>query len=78
MPEEPKPVHEIEFLSYKLKSTSLILGAEGISNVAAQLETLGWEESLAHAGQYYKELHMSYERVKPVLIKKLVLLQSPV
>jgi len=50
MPEEPKPAHEIEFLSYKLKSTSLILGAEGVSNVAAQLEMLGREENLGHVG----------------------------
>jgi len=73
-----KNARKIEFLSHKLKSTSLIFGAEGVSNVAAQLEMLGREENLEHAGQYYKELHMSYERVKPVLIKKLVLMQSPV
>jgi len=69
---------KIEFLSHKLKSTSLIFGAEGVSNVAAQLELLGRDESLEHAGQYYKELHISYERVKPVLIKKLVQMENPV
>lgn len=73
-----KNAQKIEFLSHKLKSTSLIFGAEGVSNVAAQLEMLGREEKLEHAGQYYKELHMSYERVKPVLKKKLVLMHSPV
>ena len=73
-----RDAQKIEFLSHKLKSTSLIFGAEGVSNVAAQLEMLGREEKLEHAGQYYKELHISYERVKPVLIKKLVLMQSPV
>jgi len=70
-------MHKIEFSSHKLKSTSLIFGAEGGSNVTAQLEMLGREENLEHAGQYYKELHMSYELVKPVLIKKLVLMESP-
>ena len=73
-----KNANQVEFLSHKLKSTSLIFGAEGVSNVAAQLEMLGREENLEHAGQYYKELHISYERVKPVLIKKLVLMESPI
>ena len=69
---------KIEFLAHQLKSTSLVFGAEGVSNIAAQLEMLGREENLEDAGQYYKELHMSYERVKPVLHKKLVLMHSPV
>jgi CheY-like chemotaxis protein/HPt (histidine-containing phosphotransfer) domain-containing protein len=73
-----KDAHKIEFLAHKLKSTSLIFGAEGVSNVAAQLEMLGRGENLEDAGQYYKELHMSFERVKPVLRKKLVLMYSPV
>lgn len=73
-----KNAQQIEFLAHKLKSTSLIFGAEGVSNVAAQLEMLGREDDLEHAGQYYKELHMSFERVRPVLRKKLVLMNSPV
>jgi len=67
---------KIEFLAHKLKSTSLIFGAEGVSTVAAQLEMLGRQDDLEHAGQYYKELHMSFERIKPVLRKKLVLMNS--
>jgi len=73
-----KNAKKIEFLSHKLKSTSLIFGAEGVSNVAAQLEMLGRQDNLEHASQYYKELHMSFERVQPVLRKKLVLMNSPI
>ena len=69
---------QIEYLAHKLKSTSLIFGAENVSNIAAQLEILGREDKLEHASQFYKELHMSFERVKPVLRKKLVLMNSAV
>ena len=67
---------QIEFLAHKLKSTSLIFGAENVSNIAAQLEILGRENNLENAGQFYKELHMSFERVQPVLRKKLVIMKS--
>lgn len=67
---------EVRRLAHQLKSTSLIFGAEGVSNAAAQLEILGKENELEHANQYYKELHMSFERVQPVLRKKLTLMQS--
>lgn len=67
---------QVRMLAHQLKSTSLIFGAEGVSNAAAQLEILGKENDLEHANQYYKELHMSFERVQPVLRKKLVLMQA--
>jgi CheY-like chemotaxis protein/HPt (histidine-containing phosphotransfer) domain-containing protein len=69
---------KIEYLAHKLKSTSLIFGAENVSNIAAQLEILGRKNELTHTSQFYKELHMSFERIKPVLRKKLILLNSPV
>jgi CheY-like chemotaxis protein/HPt (histidine-containing phosphotransfer) domain-containing protein len=68
----------IEYMAHKLKSTSLIFGAETVSNVAAQLEILGRENNLEHANQFFKELHMCYERVQPVLRKKLVLMSSAI
>jgi len=67
---------KIAFLTHKLKSTSLIFGAEGVSTAAAQLEMLGRQDNLEHASQYFKELHMSFERIKPILRKKLVLMNS--
>ena len=67
---------QVRMLAHQLKSTSLIFGAEGVSNIAAQLEILGKENDLEHASQYYKELHMSFEKVQPVLRKKLILLQG--
>lgn len=66
---------KVEYLAHKLKSTSIIFGADDVSNLAAQLEILGKEKDLAHAGQFYKELHMSFERVQPVLRKKLALMK---
>ncbi len=65
----------VEYLAHKLKSTSLIFGADDVSNIAAQLEILGKDRDLTHAGQFYKELHMSFERVQPVLRKKLTLMK---
>ena len=67
---------EVRSLAHQLKSTSLIFGAEGVSNAAAQLEILGKENNLTDAGQYYKELHMSFERVQPVLRKKMILMKG--
>lgn len=67
---------EVRSLAHQLKSTSLIFGAEGVSNAAAQLEILGKENNLTDAGQYYKELHMSFERVQPVLRKKMILMRG--
>jgi len=71
-----KDAKKIEYLAHKLKSTSLIFGAEDVSNIAAQVEILGRTNDLEFVGQFYKELHMSFERVKPVLRKKLVLMNS--
>ena len=62
---------QIAALTEKLKSVSLIFGAEHVSNTAAKLEILAHEKDLEHAGQFYKELHMSFERIHPVLMKQL-------
>lgn len=67
---------QVRALAHQLKSTSLIFGAEDVSNIAAQLEILGQADDLEHATQYYKELHMSFERIQPVLRKKLTLLKG--
>ncbi len=72
-----KDAKKIEFLAHQLKSTSLIFGAEHVSNAAAKLELLGHENMMADANQYYKDLHVSFERVRPVLHKKWVLMNSP-
>lgn len=61
-------------LTHQLKSTSLIFGAEDLSNTAAQLEIMARAGDLKYASQYYKELHMLFERIKPVLEKKLVMM----
>ncbi len=71
-----KDNEQIRSLAHQLKSTSLIFGAEAVSNAAAQLEILGKDNQLEHASQYYKELHMSFERVQPVLRKKMILMKS--
>ncbi|MFC3051669.1 response regulator [Kordiimonas pumila] len=63
-------------LAHQLKSTSLIFGAEHMSNAAAQLEIMGYNDNLADANQFYKELHMLFSRIKPALKKKLVLLHN--
>ncbi len=69
---------KVEYLAHKLKSTSIIFGADDVSNLAAQLEILGKENDLTHAGQFFKELHMSFERVQPVLRKKLAMMKMAI
>jgi len=68
--------NQVQSLAHQLKSTSLIFGVEGVSNIAAKLEILGRTNDLEHAGQFFKELHMSFEKVQPVLRKKLALMRG--
>ncbi|PCI59472.1 MAG: hypothetical protein COB37_11540 [Kordiimonadales bacterium] len=66
-----KDAQQIAALTEKLKSVSLIFGAEHVSNTAAKLEILAQDQDLEHASQFFKELHMSFERIHPVLVKQL-------
>jgi len=67
-------VEQVTALTHQFKSTSLVFGAEDLSNTAAQLEILGRSGNLENANQFFKELHMIFEHVKPVLRKKLMVM----
>jgi len=67
---------KLEFLAHKLKSTSLVFGAEAVSELAAELEALGRSGEMASARPLLHDLHFQYERTQAVLRKKLVLLKN--
>ncbi|MCJ9428707.1 response regulator [Kordiimonas marina] len=71
-----KDPKKLEFLAHKLKSTSLVFGAEGVSDLAAQLEALGRSGTTQGAQARLAELHIQYERTQAVLMKKLVVLRN--
>lgn len=65
----------LAFLAHKLKSTSIVFGAESVSTLAAQLEVCGRENDMEKTSLLFKELHICFERTNAVLRKKLVLMR---
>lgn len=65
----------LEFQAHKLKSTSIVFGAESVSHLAAQLEQCGRGGDMEAAKALFNELHICFERTNAVLKKKLTLMR---
>lgn len=71
-----KDTETLRFLAHKLKSTSLIFGAESVSELAAKLEIMARSGEMADAQAVYGEMFICYERTQTVLRKKLTLMKN--
>lgn len=65
----------VEFLAHKLKSTSVVFGAESVANLAAQLEDRARAHDMKGAQLLFNELHIPFERTNAVLKKRLTLMK---
>ncbi|WP_262694495.1 response regulator [Kordiimonas aquimaris] len=65
----------LEHLAHKLKSTSIVFGAESVSAIAAQLEACGKSGKMDGASALHTELHICFERTNHVLKKRLTLMK---
>ncbi|MBL4788284.1 MAG: Hpt domain-containing protein [Kordiimonadaceae bacterium] len=61
---------QVEFIAHKFKSTSLVFGAERVSNLAAQLEVMGRRNQLDKVGETFGELSWQFELAQELLEKK--------
>ena len=66
---------QVQFLAHKFKSTSLVFGAENVSNLAAQLEIIGKSKVLKGADDLFRELHRQFDFARVALEKKATLLR---
>jgi CheY-like chemotaxis protein/HPt (histidine-containing phosphotransfer) domain-containing protein len=66
---------KVEFLAHKLKSTSVVFGAESVGNLAAELQEKARTKDMEGAKQVFNDLHIPFERTNAVLKKRLVLMK---
>jgi len=70
-----KDAKKIQFAAHKLKSTSLVFGAETVSNLSAQLEIIGRSGSLDGVSPLFEELVCQFNVTRIALQKQVTLMR---
>ncbi|MBL4789291.1 MAG: response regulator [Kordiimonadaceae bacterium] len=70
-----KEAKQVQFAAHKFKSTSLVFGAETVSNLSAQLEIIGRSGSLDHISPLFEELVLQFKITRAVLQKQVTLMR---